>query len=186
MATIALVTGGCRSGKSAYALAMGESLSPSRAYIATSPVTDPEMQRRIEAHQKARSQRGWVTIEEQLDLAGVLRRQTDYNVLVVDCVTLWINNLMHQAGPQPSFPMETDIEQKCREIIDAGRGCRGTVIFVTNEVGLGIVPEAALARHYRDLLGRANQVLAASADTVILMVCGIPWPLKPPRSPSTC
>jgi len=183
MARIALVTGGCRSGKSAYALAMGESLLPRRAYVATCPVTDEEMQRRIEAHRQARCERGWLTIEEQLDLAGIFRCHAEYNVLLVDCVTLWVNNLIHHAVLEGRQTNEVEIAHKCREVLDASQACRGVVIFVTNEVGMGIVPENAQARHYRDLLGRANQVLAASADSVILMVCGVPWHLKEARRP---
>ena len=97
MAEIVLVTGGCRSGKSAYAQQLAESLPPRRLYVATCPVTDDEMRRRIEEHREARADRGWETVEEQLDLAGVFRRHAEHNVLLVDCVTLWINNLMYHA-----------------------------------------------------------------------------------------
>jgi adenosylcobinamide kinase/adenosylcobinamide-phosphate guanylyltransferase len=183
MARIALVTGGCRSGKSAYALEMAESLSSSRAYVATCPVTDEEMRRRIETHRQARRERGWVTIEEQTDLAGVFRGHAQYGVLLVDCVTLWVNNLMHHAALEGRHIGEAEIAQHCREMLDASEACRGTVIFVTNEVGMGVVPENAQARRYRDLAGRANQIMAARADAVTLMVCGVPWHLKETSKP---
>jgi adenosylcobinamide kinase / adenosylcobinamide-phosphate guanylyltransferase len=178
MARIALVTGGCRSGKSAYALELAQSLPPSRAFVATCPVTDDEMQRRIELHRQARADRGWTTIEEQIDLAAVFRSHGEHNVLLVDCVTLWVSNLMHRAELEGRQVVEADIAHHCGSMLDAAGACRGTVIFVTNEVGLGIVPENALARHYRDLVGRANQTIAARADSVALVVCGIPVHLK--------
>jgi adenosylcobinamide kinase / adenosylcobinamide-phosphate guanylyltransferase len=179
MARIVLVTGGCRSGKSAYAQRMAESLPPARVYVATAPVTDDEMRDRIEQHRQARSQRGWAeTIEEQLDLVGVFARHGQSNVLLVDCVTLWINNLLYEAERRLRELSEADVAGHCGGMLDAARKCRGTVVFVTNEVGLGIVPENALARRYRDLVGRANQLIAAAADTVTLVCCGIPLHLK--------
>jgi adenosylcobinamide kinase / adenosylcobinamide-phosphate guanylyltransferase len=218
MARIVLVTGGCRSGKSAYAQLMAESLPPPRLYVATCPVTDDEMERRIEQHRQARHDRGWETIEEQLDLAGVFRRCTEYthvkgdspifadtkigtvaNVVLVDCVTLWINNLMYQAAtcgagvsparaagtaaPQYGQPLtEADVAARCSQMLAAAETCCGTVIFVTNEVGLGVVPDNAQARSYRDLIGRVNQTIAARADAVTLVCCGIPLHLKERRS----
>jgi adenosylcobinamide kinase / adenosylcobinamide-phosphate guanylyltransferase len=183
MAKIVLVTGGCRSGKSAYAQQTAEALPPGRIYVATSPVTDDEMRHRIELHREARRNRGWETIEEQVDLAGVLRRNAEQNVLLVDCVTLWINNLMYRAERESREITESDVAEQCGRMLDAAGACRGTVIFVTNEVGLGVVPENAMARRYRDLVGRANQVIAARADRVTLVCCGIPLHLKESNSP---
>jgi adenosylcobinamide kinase/adenosylcobinamide-phosphate guanylyltransferase len=177
------VTGGCRSGKSAYAQQMAESLPPTRLYVATCPVTDDEMQRRIEQHRQARRDCGWETIEEQTDLAGVFRRHDKHNVLLVDCVTLWINNLMYDAQRESRHITESDIAERCVRMLEAAEACRGTVIFVTNEVGLGVVPDNALARSYRDLIGRANQTIAARADAVTLICCGIPLHLKERKSP---
>jgi adenosylcobinamide kinase/adenosylcobinamide-phosphate guanylyltransferase len=182
MARIVLVTGGCRSGKSAYAQQMAESLPPARLYVATSPVTDNEMQRRIEQHRQARRDRGWETLEEQLDLAGVFRRYAEHNVLLVDCVTLWINNLMYYSERESRQITEGDIAERCGLMLEAAQACCGTVIFVTNEVGLGVVPDNAQARCYRDLIGRANQTIAARADAVTLVCCGIPFHLKERKS----
>ena len=184
MARIVLVTGGCRSGKSAYAQQMAESLPPARLYVATCPVTDDEMERRIEQHRASRRGRGWETIEEQIDLAGIFQRHAECNVLLVDCVTLWINNLMyHAGGGNVSSPItEADVAERCGRMLDVAETCRGTVIFVTNEVGLGVVPDNAQARCYRDLIGRANQTIAARADAVTLVCCGIPLHLKERKS----
>ena len=173
-----LVTGGCRSGKSAYAQRLAESLPSRRLFVATCPVTDEELRTRIAAHQQARRDRGWETVEEQVELAAVFRGHGEYEVVLVDCVTLWVNNLMYyaeQAGRQIS---ERDMAETTRELLAAARQHRGTVIFVTNEVGLGVVPDNAVARRYRDLVGRANQTVAAEAETVTLVTCGIPWHLK--------
>jgi adenosylcobinamide kinase / adenosylcobinamide-phosphate guanylyltransferase len=178
MAKIILVVGGCRSGKSAYAQRVAESLPPQRLFVATCPVTDEEMARRIEAHRLARNGRGWETVEEPIDVTGVFQRHRQHNVLLVDCVTLWVNNLMYAAGPQSQSPGETEIVRACEAMLAAGRACPGTVIFVSNEVGMGVVPENAAARRFRDLVGRANQEIARQADTVTLVSCGIPRHLK--------
>jgi adenosylcobinamide kinase/adenosylcobinamide-phosphate guanylyltransferase len=178
MVRIVLVTGGCRSGKSGYAQRLAESLPPTRLFVATCPVTDEEIQHRIQEHRRAREDHGWETVEEQCDLAGVFRRQRQYQVLLVDCVTLWINNLMYHAQREGRSLTEANVAEHCRQVLDAAEDCTGTVIFVTNEVGLGVVPENAQARRYRDLVGRANQVLAARSDTVTLLCCGIPMQVK--------
>jgi adenosylcobinamide kinase/adenosylcobinamide-phosphate guanylyltransferase len=183
MARIVLVTGGCRSGKSAYAEQLAQLLPPSRLYVATAPASDEEMQRRIDEHRRARQGRGWETIEEQLDLAGVFSANGHYNVLLVDCVTLWVNNLMYYADRDGRRVTEADVAEHCDGMLKAAGSCRGTVIFVSNEVGLGVVPENAEARRYRDLVGRANQLIAARADAVTLVCCGIPLPLKEKPSP---
>jgi adenosylcobinamide kinase / adenosylcobinamide-phosphate guanylyltransferase len=183
MAEIVLVTGGCRSGKSAYAQRLAESLPPTRLFVATCPVTDDEMRRRIDQHRRARRDRGWETVEEQIDLAGVLSRSGQHRVLLVDCLTLWINNLLYHADHEGRPLSEDDVAKQCGDVLDACQAAAGTVIFVTNEVGMGVVPENASARRYRDLVGRANQVVAARADTVTLLACGIPVALKGRQTP---
>jgi adenosylcobinamide kinase/adenosylcobinamide-phosphate guanylyltransferase len=178
MAEIILVVGGCRSGKSAYARALAESLSPSRGYLATCPVIDEEMHQRVELHQAARRDRGWETVEEQCDLAGAIARCGRHGVLLVECVTLWINNLMHAAESEGHQLDETQVAERCREVLAAAAAAEATVVFVSNEVGMGIVPENAAARRYRDLVGRANQLIAARAAQMTLTCCGIPMHLK--------
>ena len=181
MSRIILVTGGCRSGKSDYAQQLGESLPGGRAYIATCPITDDEMRLRIEAHKHARQGKGWTTIEQLHDLAGALESNTEFDIVLVDCITLWVSNLMHQADQQGLDIDETQIAARAQKILDACEKRSGTVILVTNEVGMSVVPHNALARQYRDLVGRANQVLAAGIDVVTLVTCGIPVNIKEPQ-----
>lgn len=182
MGRIVLVTGGCRSGKSDYALRLALGLPGPRVFVATCPVTDDEMRRRIEIHRQARQAQAWITVEEQIDLAGVLARHAQCGVLLVDCITLWINNLLY-AGQQAGRPTsEADVGPLCAAMLDSAASCRGTVVLVTNEVGLGIVPADGPTRLYRDLVGRANQTIAARADAVTLVCCGIPLHLKPQAS----
>jgi adenosylcobinamide kinase / adenosylcobinamide-phosphate guanylyltransferase len=181
MADLILVTGGARSGKSAYAQQLAESLPAPRAFVATCPVIDDEMRGRIELHQRAREGRGWATIEEPLDLAAVFRTRREYRVLLVDCVTLWINNLLYEAQRRGALPREADIARQCGSMLEAAQQSPASVIFVTNEVGMGIVPGDAASRLYRDLVGRANQLIGGSAQRVVLVSCGIPLTLKEKR-----
>ncbi len=177
MAEIVLVTGGCRSGKSDYAQKLAELRPGRRVYVATCPIIDEEMSSRIEAHRLARADRGWDTIEQPLDLPAAINA-ADHDVLLIDCLTLWVNNLMHQADQAGSDFTEDDVRKSVGELLAACRAHNGTVVMVTNEVGMGIVPNNALARRYRDLVGRVNQIIAAEADVVTLVSCGIPLHLK--------
>jgi len=178
MANIILITGGGRSGKSAYAQSLAKDLTPSPAYIATCPALDDEMRRRIERHRKDRESHGWITIEEQLDLAGAIDRAHEREVVLVECLTLWINNIMYEAEQRSETLDEDTVAQRCALVLEAARKHPGTVIFVTNEVGMGIIPANAAARLYRDLAGRCNQAIGAQADKVVLLVCGIPTVIK--------
>ena len=183
MARIVLVTGGGRSGKSSYALQLGTSLPGPRAFLATCPRIDGEMRQRILEHQQERASPNWCTIEEPLNVARLLASERQYQVVLVDCLALWVNNLMHEAAQAGHELQEEDIRRLCGEMLARSGERPGTVIFVTNEVGMGIIPDNALARRYRDLLGRCNQVMAAGAETVILMTCGIPLTLKTGANP---
>ena len=178
MANIILITGGTRSGKSAFAQKTAEALPGPRAYVATCPVIDPETEERIRKHREARRGKGWETIEETVDLAGAIHQAGAYRVLLVDCLTLWINNLLYEAERRGERFTEEAAADCCRELIDAGRAFPGTVIFVTNELGMGIIPENETARRFRDIAGRCNQEIAAAAETVTLVVSGIPLHLK--------
>ena len=177
MGYIHLITGGCRSGKSRYAQDLAESLDGSRCYIATSPVTDPEMAARIEKHKADRQDRNWHTIEQQLHLADTIGN-SNQEVLLIDCITLWVNNLIYDAQQAGETIDETGVSRLATELVEACGQTSSTIIIVTNEVGLGIVPDNALARIYRDLVGRCNQVIAQGADEVTLVSCGLPLTLK--------
>ena len=179
MSKIILITGGSRSGKSAFAQRLAEALPGPRAFVATCPVIDPEMNERIRRHQQARSLCEWQTFEESLDLAAAFHSACELPVILVDCLTLWVNNVMYQAGQQGKTVSEKEIADRCRPMLEAARGHGGTIIFVTNEVGMGLVPETPLGRNFRDLAGRVNQTVAAVCDEVFFVACGQPLKIKP-------
>jgi adenosylcobinamide kinase/adenosylcobinamide-phosphate guanylyltransferase len=160
---IVLVTGGTRSGKSRFALARAESLGSPRVFLATAEARDAEMAARIARHRAERGRR-WRTVEEPLAIAAVLQRR-QRGVVLIDCLTLWLAN---QMGDCPS----TNVAPAVDELIEALSLRRSGVVAVTNEVGLGIVPESALARAFRDATGFLNQQVAAIADEVFLLVAG--------------
>lgn len=178
MGQITLITGGSRSGKSAFAQNLAEQQDGDRLFLATCPVTDDEMAARIRRHVEDRQLGGWTTVEEQIDIAGQLIDSPDYEVILVDCLTLWVNNLMYRAYQENRKLSEDIITNETGDIVAAASKHPGEVIFVTNEVGSGIVPENESARLYRDLVGRCNQTIAAASDRVYLVSCGIPVQIK--------
>ncbi len=143
-------------------------------FLATCPEVDEEMAQRIQRHRQQRDSAVWQTIEEPLAVAEAISKARQYDTILVDCLTLWVNNLMFQ---EPAID-EDQVAAKSMELVTAAKAHPGTVIFVTNEVGLGIVPENALARRYRDLIGRCNQTIGRSADEVVFMCCGLPLTIK--------
>jgi adenosylcobinamide kinase/adenosylcobinamide-phosphate guanylyltransferase len=170
------VIGGCRSGKSGHALKLAESYElKRRVYIATCVPHDEEMRTRVERHQAERGDR-WSTVEEPIRLPDVIRSNSSPDaVVVVDCLTLWVTNLVMDAEDRG---MEHVLEPAQRLVLSL-ENARGPVVLVSNEVGTGIVPENHLARLFRDVAGSVNQRVAAVADTVIWMVAGIPVKVKP-------
>lgn len=178
MGKLLLITGGSRSGKSGYAQQTAELLPGPRYFIATCQVCDAEMAARVKKHQEARGADEWLTMEEPLDLAGALRAAAKGNVLLVDCLTIWINNLLYEAQKKGEILTATGIAAACQEVLAACRELEGTVIFVTGEVGMGIVPDNPLTRLFRDCVGTCNQLMAVAADRVILVACGLPLFLK--------
>lgn len=180
MGRIHLVTGGCRSGKSAYALKVAESSTGAKLYIATCPVMDgdSEMTSRVKKHKRERESRDWQTFEETVSLPEAVSGSGGYEAVLIDCLALWVNNLIFACGDNwPSFT-EDSVSAHARKLLAAAARHPGTVLIVTNEVGMGIVPANDMARHYRDLLGRCNQIIATGADSVTMMVSGIPLSLK--------
>jgi adenosylcobinamide kinase/adenosylcobinamide-phosphate guanylyltransferase len=167
--SVTLVLGGARSGKSQFAeqRILKSGLSP--VYIATGQAWDDEMTERVALH-KARRGRQWETVEEPFALAQVLESQCrpDRHVLV-DCLTLWLTNLM---------VAERDVAGETEQLVAGLGALTGDVTFVSNEVGLGIVPDNAMARAFRDHAGRLHQAIAAQADTVFFIAAGLPMTLK--------
>ena len=166
--TLTLVVGGARSGKSALAERLVTGTGLIRHYIATAEAWDAEMVVRIARHKADRGE-GWTTTEAPRDLVAVLNEVPNGQVVLVDCVTLWLTNLMLAAA---------DIAAENARLVVALQACRVPVVVVSNEVGWGIVPENAMARAFRDHQGRLNQQLAAAAGLVIGVMAGLPMVLK--------
>lgn len=178
MARMILITGGCRSGKSHHALRLAESAGSKRVFIATASIVDAEMEQRIARHREERRGRGWDTIEAPLDLTGAFAQSADYDAILCDCLTLWVNNLMYTTAQRGGTLNEERLIQRCRGLITAARRTGAFVVFVTNEVGMGIVPGDATSRRFRDLTGRCNREMAAAVDEVIMMVSGLTLQIK--------
>jgi adenosylcobinamide kinase / adenosylcobinamide-phosphate guanylyltransferase len=170
--SVTLVLGGVRSGKSRYAQQLAEQ-SHRVMFVATAKISDNEMQRKIERHREERPV-DWTTVEEPLELTRVLaHHQTDFDVMVVDCLTVFAANLLEEEGENDEA-IEQRIEGFCAALQSVG--C--SVVLVSNEVGSGVVPAYPSGRRYRDLLGEINQRVAQVADDVVLMVAGLPLALK--------
>lgn len=168
-AHVTLVLGGARSGKSLFAEQRADASGKEKIYIATADAWDDEMRERIAKH-KARRDNEWTTVDAPLRLAETLSSNTrDTAVVLVDCLTLWLNNLIMA---------ERDLNAETSELAATLSTCQGSIILVSNEVGLGIVPENALARRFRDAQGRLNQAIAAIAHDVYFLAAGLPMTLK--------
>ncbi len=194
MRKIIFITGGARSGKSSFGLKLAEdrlkalglkeknnsleetstfSLQPKKAYIATAQAFDEEMKDRIEKH---RQQRGndWHTVEEPFDIVGALNKLKEYPVILLDCLTLWISNLMLN-----NIDIQREIEQFLNTINSSAFSFQpSALIIISNEVGMGIVPENKLARRFRDIAGMFNQKVAENSDEVYFVVSGMPIKIK--------
>ncbi len=165
MFSTSLILGGARSGKTSRALSLA--IQPPHTYIATAQALDGEMERRIAAH-KAERGPSWQLIEEELDLVGAIRSAGEATVLV-DCLTLWLSNLMHH---------ERDVRQEVEILAQSLGEMQTRVILVSNEIGMGLVPMEKLSRAFRDEQGWLNQRIAATADHVEFVVAGLPMTLK--------
>ena len=207
MSEFIFITGGRRSGKSAYALDLAESMGEKRLYIATACALDDEMKVRIARHREERGD-GWDTAEEPIDIVNILAHSKKYNVILIDCLTLWLCNIMHKDAtsplmgegrgegemnaPLPSIPSHAGRGGKILEAVSDDKeilamvdaladSCASSdtkIIAVTNELGLGVIPGDPLSRRFTDLAGIMNQRMAAAADRVVITVSGIPLTIK--------
>lgn len=169
MKRIILITGGARSGKSSYAEKLALSLSPNPVYMATARVWDEEFRQRVIRHQEARGPE-WTNLEEEKELS---RHDVSGRVVLIDCVTLWCTNFF--------FALQGHVDSSLKAVkeeFNRFTAQEATFIFVTNEIGLGGTSENELQRKFTDLQGWMNQYIAAQADEVIMMVCGIPLKIK--------
>ena len=171
---VTLVLGGARSGKSVFAESLAQEGRRQCVYVATAECVDDEMADRIEIH-RARRGKGWRTVEAPIALAQAIRREsTAQACLLVDCLTVWIGNLMHH---------ERDVDGAREALLESLAAAPGPVVLVANEVGLGIVPDNAMARAFRDHAGRLNQAVAGAAGSVYFVAAGIPIAIKDMRRP---
>jgi adenosylcobinamide kinase/adenosylcobinamide-phosphate guanylyltransferase len=169
---IYFITGGSRSGKSAFAEQLASPIEGRRAYLATAQALDAEMVARIGKHRRDRGA-AWDTYEEPLAVAELLQKLSNrYDIVLLDCLTLWLSNVMaHRSN-------DAAVTACSEELVLAMKGFGGSLIVVSNEVGLGIVPDNPLARKFRDCAGLLNQKVAQSADEVYFTVSGIPMRMK--------
>ena len=181
-----LIIGGARSGKSRFAQELALRLAEPVLFVATAEAGDKEMQRRIEEHQRLRPA-AWSTVEITTHIGSqIVHKIGGAKVVIVDCITLLVNNIFnqhsHQNDEQIDAPLiEKEVTIEISELVECINQVDASFIVVTNEVGAGLVPVSRVGRLYRDLLGKANQILAEHADEIYLMVAGLPVPIKPAK-----
>jgi len=168
-----LITGGARSGKSSFALKLAEEKYKNRAFIATAAAMDNEMELRISNHKKERGNK-YITYEEQINIVDTLKSlPQNIEVAVIDCLTVWMGNLFYKFDNSMNR-----IQNAVNDFITYLSNPLCNLIFVTNEVGYGIIPENSMARSFRDIAGSTNSLIAQKADSVYICFCGIPHQLK--------
>jgi adenosylcobinamide kinase / adenosylcobinamide-phosphate guanylyltransferase len=172
---LVLLLGGARSGKSALAVRLAEAAGPSVTFIALAEARDEEMAERIRLH-RAERPRSWETIEEPLDLDGTLARVRPDAVVVIECLSLWVANVLERGDT------DARVEQESRAAAERARAREGLTLVVSNEVGLGVVPPTPTGRRYRDVLGRVNATWASLADETVLLVAGRALRLESPEA----
>jgi adenosyl cobinamide kinase/adenosyl cobinamide phosphate guanylyltransferase len=169
---LTLLLGGARSGKSALAVRLASASGQPVTFVATAQAGDAEMAERISRHRRERPA-GWATVEESIDLRGALDAAPADAFVVVDCLSLWVANLLEEGWD------EARVEAESAAAASRAAACPERVVAVSNEVGMGVVPVSELGRRYRDLLGRVNGVWAENADEVVLVVAGRALRLEP-------
>lgn len=181
MAHVTLILGGARSGKSALASRLAEQSGKRIVFIATATTLDDEMAERVQRHQQERPAH-WRTVEAARALSmAITTHASSEQLLLIDCLTLWLCNLLHDETGQAVTDSETEVAKARQQLLDALSSAPGEIILVANEVGLGIVPMGALSRRFVDEAGRLNQAIAAQADRVLFVVAGLPMALKGER-----
>jgi adenosylcobinamide kinase/adenosylcobinamide-phosphate guanylyltransferase len=171
--SLILVGGGVRSGKSTFALGRARSLGARRVFIATAQAFDDEMRDRIARHREERSEQDFRTLEEPIELATAVASLHDIDVVLIDCLTLWLSNLLLRDMPVPQIVERVD------EVVALLARRTFHAIVVTNEVGMGVVPESALGRAFRDVAGLAHQRFARQADEIDVAILGTVLRIKP-------
>ncbi|MFC2001765.1 bifunctional adenosylcobinamide kinase/adenosylcobinamide-phosphate guanylyltransferase [Chloroflexota bacterium] len=188
MSKFTLITGGVRSGKSHFAQELALKMGEPVLFVATATAGDEEMRQRIEKHQKSRPAT-WITLEATTHIGSqILSKIGNSPTVMVDCITLLVNNIFlpysDPTGEQIDAPrVEKEVMSEIDELVHCIDQANASFIMVTNEVGLGLVPANKMSRLYRDLLGKANQILAQRADEIYLLVAGIPIMIKSTRTP---
>lgn len=174
-----LLTGGARSGKSRLAQELAIKAGGQVLFVATATAGDDDMRKRIENHRQVRP-KDWKTLEATMHLGRqIAQNSVGCKTIIIDCITMLINNIFEQCGENAdAMAVEKAVAEEIEELVDCIKKSRANFIIVTNEVGLGIVPGDPVSRLYRDLLGKANQTLAARIDEVYLLVAGIPIKAK--------
>jgi adenosylcobinamide kinase/adenosylcobinamide-phosphate guanylyltransferase len=176
-----LILGGARSGKSRLAVEMAQKRGGEVLFVATAEARDAEMEQRIAAHRRVRPA-GWKTLEAQTRIGKLITKNIGHaRTVIIDCITLLVNNVFEPYDEKADAKrLEKAVEAEIKELLDCIEKSQALFIIVSNEVGLGIIPADRVSRLYRDLLGRANQMLAARADEVYLLVAGLPVAIKKP------
>jgi adenosylcobinamide kinase/adenosylcobinamide-phosphate guanylyltransferase len=180
MGEITVLLGGARSGKSDLAVELGRAHAGAVVFIATAEPLDADMQRRIDHHRTTRP--AWPTIEEPVALAEAVAGVAPDALVIIDCLTVWLGNVLHRADQPDGSELGDDMARMTDRLIGALRERQGPSIVISNEVGMGIHPETSLGRTYRDALGRVNQRVAAAADHALLLIAGRAMRLVDPHS----
>lgn len=168
-----LILGGAKSGKSSFAMELAEKIPGEKIYLATAQALDDEMKEKIKRHKKDRSS-SWETIEETEEISQILKGlRFQCSVVVLDCITLWLSNLLHKGYD------EGEVFEIIKKFLDTAKKSDYSLLAVSNEVGMGIVPKNKLARQFRDIAGKINQEIAKAADEVYFVFSGIPKKIKP-------
>ncbi len=184
MNKIYFILGGQRSGKSEYAINLAKNISNNEVtFIATASSLDSEMKLRIKRHKLNRPNL-WKTIEENYNLESVIKNITSTKTIIIDCITVWISNILLLkfkdgfSTIEKYVEAEKEILKKCKNLMNTIKNTDYTLIIISNEVGMGIIPATTLGRYFADIQGKVNKIIASYADEVILLVAGIPIHLK--------